>query len=98
MYSFFIWLVGLLGFFVCYGDIFFLYTECNIVQNKGYAGVSRSGTNIVQLTLVIRSEIKHTLLLNPHSSINTLLVRQHISSYGRRELKRGIITVESHLS
>lgn len=87
--SIFICLVGLLGFFVCYGGIFFLYREHNIFKNKGYAVVSRSGLNIIQLTLVIRSEIKLTLLLNPYSTTNTLLVREHISSYGRKELRRG---------
>jgi len=59
--QFFIWLVGVMGFFVYYGDIFFLYRECNIVKNKGYS-VSRSGLNIIQLTLVVRSETKLTLL------------------------------------
>lgn len=84
--SSFICLVGLLGFFVCYGDIFFLYRECNIV--KGYA-VSRSGLNIIQVTLLIRSKIKLTLLLNSYSTTNTLLVREHISSCGKQELRRG---------
>lgn len=87
--SVFICLVGLLGYFVCYRDIFFLYRECNIVKNKGYTVVSKSGLNIIQLTLFIRSEIKPTLLLNPYSIINTLLVRERISSYGSQELRRG---------
>lgn len=71
--SIFIWLVGLLGLFPCYGDIFFPYRECDIANNKGYTVDSRSGLNIIQLTLAIRSEIKVTLLLNLYSSTNTLL-------------------------
>lgn len=73
--SIFICLVGLLGFF-CLLWRYFLYRECNIVKNKGYTVVSRSGLNIIQLTLLIRSEIKLTLLLNPYSTTNTLLVRE----------------------
>lgn len=66
--SIFIWLVGLLGLFPCYGDIFFPYRECDIVNTKGYTVDSRSALNIIQLNLGIRSEIKVTLLLNPYSS------------------------------
>lgn len=81
----FFWLVGLLGFFACYGDIFFPYRECNIVNNKGYTVNSRSDLNIVQLTFAIRSEITVILLLNPYSSINTLLALFFIWQTGAGE-------------
>lgn len=83
--SIFIWLVGLLGFFACYGDIFFPYRECNIVNNKGYTVDSRSGLNIIQLTFAIRSELSVTLLLNPYSSTNSLLALFFLWQTGAEE-------------